>query len=72
MLFIFYEDIFDKKVPAIICAFIIWVIVFPLSKLFYIFKILKFIISLVLLLAKGKKRDDNQTTENKEEVSKEG
>ena len=65
-------DIFDKKVPAIICAFIIWIIVFPLSKLFYIFKILKFIISLVLLLAKGKKRDDNQTTENKEEVSKEG
>ena len=31
-------DIFDKKVPAIVCAFIIWVIVFTLRKLFYIFK----------------------------------
>ena len=65
-------DIFDKKVPAIICAFIIYIVIFPLSKLFYIFKILNFIITILILIVKGKKRDKVQTTENKEEVSKEG
>ena len=65
-------DIFDKKVPAILCAFIIYIVIFPLSKLFYIFKILNFIITILILIVKGKKRDKVQTTENKEEVSKEG
>ncbi len=65
-------DILGKKKPAIICAFIIGLIILPLSKVYSDFKIAQFIISLVLLFTKGKKQESIQSEENKEEVSKEG
>lgn len=65
-------DILGKKKPAIICAFIICLIILPLSKVYSYFKIAQFLISLVLLFTKGKKQESIQHEENKEENSKEG
>lgn len=65
-------DILGKKKPAIICALIIGLIIFPLSKLYSDFKIVQFLISLVLLFTRGKKQESIQHEENKEENSKEG
>lgn len=65
-------DIFGKKKLAIVFACVIVLVIFPICRLFYKLRYLKFIISLLLLFIKGKKENKIQTVENKEEISEEG
>ncbi len=65
-------DIFGKKKLAIVFACVIVLVIFPICRLFYKLKYLKFIISMLLLFIKGKKQESIQHEENKEENSKEG
>ena len=65
-------DIFGKKKLAIVFACVIVLVIFPICRLFYKLRYLKFIISLLLLFIKGKKENKIQTVENKEQISEEG
>lgn len=65
-------DILGKKKLAIVFACVIVLVIFPICRLFYKLKYLKFIISMLLLFIKGKKQASIQHDENKEENSKEG
>ncbi len=65
-------DIFGKKKLAIVLAFVICLVIFPICRLFPKLEYLKFIISMLLLFIKGKKQESIQSEEKKEEISEEG